>query len=79
MMYDFSKFAKDAELTLRDVNRAIKSKYPGKDITLYRSPSGYYYFSGTNVGVSASGVYVFNVWQLSLSQWLQEAAERFED
>lgn len=76
--FDFSKFARDADVTLRSVNNAIKAKYPGKDITLYRSSAGYYYFSGENVKISASGVYVYNVNQLSISQWLAEAAERFE-
>jgi hypothetical protein len=60
-------------LTLRAVNLAIAHL---GDITLYKG-DGYFYFIGDNVNPSA-GVYVYRLGELSMEEWVEEAAARMQ-
>lgn len=62
-------------ITRTTVNKAIAHL---GDIKLVKG-SGYFYFVGDSVNVSASGVYVYRLNELPLEQWIEEAKAALEE
>jgi len=55
--------------TRATVNKSIKHF---GDIELVKG-DGYFYFVGGSVNIDASGVYVYSIKELTLTQWIEEA------